>query len=318
MKSRILLSRISSSTLSLRVGSVTATHYTHPLAGHRRLDGKSVDRTVVETRLHRLLDQLVLLDPREALELRRGDGRAQVIVRARLVDDLDLRSRQGGLDHQTHLVGRNRHRSGGRLGGPGSFHKLAAAAELDARAAMRFAGLDLGGVDRLPPLEGDVFGLALGEQALDRAAVDRQLRIRELLRLQVLEEAIDRLLSVLLVGADHAGGAPLDPADRVKPGHDLARAVVDPATLIVDQSAAFVERHPVDRHARVADRAQHHAALDRLALAGVDGADAPGVVALELVAGHHDPLHLATPLDLDRGAEEAHHDLLVLALRLAL
>src|SRR5512144_2954147 len=100
MKRRTLLSRISSSTLSLSAGSVMATHYTQPLLRDRRLDGERVDRAVVEARLHRLLDQLVLLDPREALELGRGDGGAQVVLGAGLVDDLDLRARQGGLDHQ--------------------------------------------------------------------------------------------------------------------------------------------------------------------------------------------------------------------------
>src|SRR5256885_16666337 len=104
MKRRTWLSRISSSTLSLSVGSVIDIHYTQTLLRRRRLDGKRVDRAVVEAALDGLLDQLVLLDPREALELRSRDRGAQVILGARFVDHLDLGSGQRGLDHQPHLV----------------------------------------------------------------------------------------------------------------------------------------------------------------------------------------------------------------------
>ena len=69
----------------------------------------------------------------------------------------------------------------------------------------------------------------------------------------------------------------------------------------------------VQRLAEVADRAQHHAALDRLALAGVAGADR-AVLLDQLVAADHDPLDPAVALDLDRRAEEAQHDPLLLAL----
>ena len=54
-------------------------------------------------------------------------------------------------------------RSGGRLG-LRSLDQLVNTAELYPRAAVRLARLDLGGVDRLPALEGDVVGPALVEQ----------------------------------------------------------------------------------------------------------------------------------------------------------
>src|SRR4051812_20772679 len=182
---------------------------------------------------------------------------------------------------------------------------------------MRLARLDLGRVDRLPALEGDVVGLALVEQSLDRAAVGGQLRLGDPAGLEVLEEPVDRLLGVLLVRADHARGTALDPADRVEAGDLLAVAVVDGAAVVVDQAAAVIERQPLDRDALVADRTQHHPALDRLALAGVDRADAAVFAALQLVLPDDDPLDLALALDLDGGAEEAERDLLGLALGLA-
>ena len=162
--------------------------------------------------------------------------------------------------------------------------QLVHAAELDPRAAVRLAGLDLGRVDRLPALEGDVVGLALVEQGLDRASVAGELGLGDLPGLEVREELVDGLLGVLLVGPDHAGGAPLDPADRVEARDLLAIAVVDAARLVVDQAAALVEGDALDRDPLVADRAQDQAALDRLALAGVDGTDPAGLVPLELVA----------------------------------
>src|SRR5215204_664965 len=131
MKSRIWFSRISSSTRSLRVGSVIATHHTHGL------DGERMDRAVVEARLDRLLDEPVLLDARKALELGGADRRAQVILGAGLIDDLDLRARQRGLDHQADLVGRDRHRSGCGLGRLGGLDQLFRATELDAWATVR-------------------------------------------------------------------------------------------------------------------------------------------------------------------------------------
>src|SRR4051812_20627830 len=199
--------------------------------------------------------------------------------------------------------------SGGGLRGLGGLDHLFGPAELDARAAVRLAGLDLGGVDRLPALERDVIGLALVEQGLDRAAVGGQIGLRHHARLEILEELVDGLLRVLLVRADHAGGTALDPPNCVEPGNLVALAVVDLAGLVVNQASAFVEWDALDRDALVADGAEDHPALDRLALAGVDGTDAAVLASLQLVLPDDDPLDLAIALDLDGGAEKAERDL---------
>src|SRR5205085_604534 len=64
----------------------------------------------------------------------------------------------------------------------------------------------------------------------------------------------DRLPGVVLVGADDAGRAALDPAGDV-----LARrrrpVAQDPARLVGDRAGALVDRQPGQRHAPVAHRA---------------------------------------------------------------
>jgi uncharacterized protein len=66
-----------------------------------------VDRAVVEALLDGGLDQAVLIDPREAVELRRVHGGAQVIAGAGLIDHLDLGAGQRRHDHRLyfHQVG---------------------------------------------------------------------------------------------------------------------------------------------------------------------------------------------------------------------
>src|SRR4051812_17386930 len=86
------------------------------------------------------------------------------------------------------------------------------------------------------------------------------------------------------------------------------------AAVVVDQAASIVEGETVDRDSLVADRTQDEAALDRLPLAGVDGPNPARPVALKLVLADHDALDLAVALNLDRRAQEAHHDPLLLAL----
>src|SRR5688572_18507834 len=81
------------------------------LARDRGLDRERVDRAVLEARLDRLLDQPVLVDPREPLELRSGDGRVEVVLRAGLVHHLDLGSGQGRLDQQADLCDRDGHQT---------------------------------------------------------------------------------------------------------------------------------------------------------------------------------------------------------------
>src|SRR5262245_53094744 len=105
MNRRTWFSFSSCSTWSFRVGSVMGSHLSQALLRDRGLDRKRVDRAVVEARLTGLLHQLVLLDPREALELGGGDGGVEMVLGAGLVDHLDLGPRKRGLDHQPHLVG---------------------------------------------------------------------------------------------------------------------------------------------------------------------------------------------------------------------
>ena len=78
--------------------------------------------------------------------------------------------------------------------------------ELHPRAAVRLAGGLLDAVDRLPPRVGHVVGLALGQQLLERVAA----RVGGLVQapgVEVLEQRVDRLLGVALVGADDPGRA---------------------------------------------------------------------------------------------------------------
>src|SRR3954447_11812158 len=126
------------------------------------------------------------------------------------------------------------------------------------------------------------------------------------------------LLGVLLVGADHAARPALDPTDDVLARDLLAVGAEYPAALVADHAAVVVEGKALERAAPVADRAEHEAALELLALAGIDGADAPRLVLLKLIAADHDLLDLAVALYLDGRAQEAQHDAAALALGLAL
>ena len=189
--------------------------------------------------------------------------------------------------------------------------------ELDPGAAVGLAAADLGLVDRLPVLEADVADAALGEQLLDRGRLG-VLGVEQGLRLDVGEQVGDGLQRVFLVGADHAGGAALDPAGRVVA--DLVAGVVGvehAAALVEDQAALLVEGDALDRDAGVADRAQHQAALELFALAGVLGPQRAALLD-QLVAADDDLLDLAVALDLDRRGEEAEDDPLLLALGRAL
>src|SRR5205814_6947125 len=89
--------------------------------------------------------------------------------------------------------------------------------------------------------------------------------------------------------------------------------VDDPPALVRDYAAALVERNPFEPDALVADRAQDEPAFDRLALPRVASADRSGIVPVELVARHDQPLDLAVPLDLDRRAQKTQRDPLPLA-----
>src|SRR5918995_71389 len=198
----------------------------------------------------------------------------------------------------------------------GDLHHLVDLAELDSRSSQRLAALDLGAVDRLPALVGHVVGAALGHERVDGIA-SRAGRLRYAAGLEVLEQAVDGVLGVLLVRAYHSARPAFDPPDPLLPGLVPAAIAGDhPAGLVGDHAAPIVERDAVDRHALVADRAQDEPRLDRLALPGVAGPERPRLVAMELVAPHHDALDAAVALDLDRRREEAQHDSPRLALGL--
>src|SRR5436190_545423 len=163
--------------------------------------------------------------------------------------------------------------------GPRRLHHLLDAHELYARAAQRLAALPLGEVDRLPALIGDEVGGAFGEQVGDRRPISGQLRGGDAPGLRVGDQVVDRLLRVLLVGADHARRAAFDPADGVVAREVVARGGVDdPPALVRDYAAALVERNPFEPDALVADRAQDEPAFDRLALPRVASADRSGFV----------------------------------------
>src|SRR5688572_22167664 len=85
-------------------------------------------------------------------------------------------------------------------------------AELDPRPAVGLAGGLLGAVDCLPPRVHHRLGVALREDVLEAAAPAR----RELPGPGVLEQELDCLRRVLLVRADHAARAALDPAGRIE------------------------------------------------------------------------------------------------------
>src|SRR3954454_22025552 len=159
---------------------------------------------------------------------------------------------------------------------------LAGAHELDPRAALRRAQRALVLVDRPPPLPRDEVRAALGQPLLAglRAGVGRRVQRA---RLAVLEDAGDGVGGVLLVGADDARRAALDPADGVLAGGAGAVVADHPAALVADQAAALVERDPGQRQAAVADRAQPQPAGDHLLLIGGDGTQAAARVGLDAV-----------------------------------
>src|SRR5206468_4118056 len=126
-------------------------------------------------------------------------------------------------------------------------------------------------------------GDAAAEPRLDRVAL-RALRLAQATRLRVLDQLGDRVGGVLLVRADHARRAALDPADDVLAGDRLAVLGRHAPAVVADQAAALVERHARQRPAAVADRAQHEAALDHLLLARRDRLEVAVLVGFDPVA----------------------------------
>ena len=135
--------------------------------GGRGLHRQRVDRAVVEARLHRRLDQPVLLDPREALELGGGDDGAAGAGRRRL--RRRPRPRRPAGPPRSSPAARLRSTAIGSADALADrVEHLVDADELDPGTAVGLAAADLGLVDRLPVLEGDVADALLGEQLLDR------------------------------------------------------------------------------------------------------------------------------------------------------
>ena len=122
----------------------------------------------------------------------------------------------------------------------------------------------------------------------------------------VLEQELDGLGRVLLVRADHARRAALDPAGAVD-------AVPHAAALVRDRAGALVEGDAGQLDAAVADAAEDEPALERLGLVSRDRA----LVLVEDVADELDPLDPLVPEDRYWRAEELEDDAPRLSFRLA-
>ena len=110
---------------------------------------------------------------------------------------------------------------------------------------------------------------------------------------EILEQQLDRLRCVLLVRADHAARAALDPARDVHAGRDAAALVRDRAGLLVEWDTG-------KRDAAIADAAKDDARRHGLALAGRDSAERAGRVGFEPVPHEVDRLDPTPARDLHR------------------
>ena len=175
--------------------------------------------------------------------------------------------------------------------------------ELDARATVRLARPRSIGVDRLPARVADVLDAAIDEQLLDRLGGRRRIAPLQQSGARVLEQQLDGLGRVLLVRADHAARAALDPARAVDAGH-----AGDASILVRDRRAPRVERDSGELDAEVADAAEDDAARDRLALVRRLGAHAAVRVGDQPVADHLDRLDALVAEDRDRRDAETQPD----------
>src|ERR1700739_2516515 len=127
--------------------------------------------------------------------------------------------------------------------------------ELDPGPAGRLAQGALVPVDLAPALVGDQIGPALLEHLVDALGVGG-IRVVQQAGVDVPQDRVDRLLRILLVRSDHAGGAALDPADGVLAEAALPIGADHSASLICDHRPALVEGNSWQRLAPVADRPQ--------------------------------------------------------------
>src|SRR5205823_8572313 len=183
--------------------------------------------------------------------------------------------------------------------------QLVPRAELHARPARLLTGCPLQVVDRRPAGVLDDAQAALREQRIDGGGGRLGLRL-EPSRGGVLEQELDRLGRVLLIRADHARRAALDPAGAVDAG-------LDATTLVRDRAARGVEPHARQLDSVVAHAAEDETARERLVL----GRRHSTGVRVELVADELDSLDSLLAEDRHGGVEEAENDLARLALRLS-
>src|SRR5439155_14160123 len=143
-----------------------------------------------------------------------------------------------------------------RVGGSASLRRLeqlVPRAELHPRAAELLAGGSLVVVDRRPARVHDETRHAAREEAVDLLESDVLARSIA----QVFEQQPNRFRCVLLVGADDAARAPLDPPRRIDAGPDAA-------AVVRHRSRPLVERDARKLDAAVPDAAEDDAGLERL------------------------------------------------------
>src|SRR5204863_393132 len=158
------------------------------------------------------------------------------------------------------------------------------------------AGRPLDFVDRRPAGVLDDRHATLCEQHVDRGGGRFRFRLEATCG-GVLQQELDRLGRVLLVRADYARRAALDPAGAVD-------ARLDAAALVGDRATLLVENHARQPDAVVADAAEDEPTRQRLVLVRRHGA----VVRVELVADELDSLDPLLAEDRHGRVEEAEDD----------
>jgi hypothetical protein len=118
-------------------------------------------------------------------------------------------------------------------------------------------------VDRLPAVPLDDGGGAGAQPRAGGLAVGVG-QLRQPPGAGVLDDLGDGVGGVLLVRADHAARAALDPADAVLARLRLPVLAAHAAAVVADQAAPEVERDVGERRAAVADRADDEPAGDDL------------------------------------------------------
>ena len=113
----------------------------------------------------------------------------------------------------------------------------------------------------------------------------------------VLEQELHRLGRILLVGADHAARAALDPAGAVHTRYRRARVVQDTADIVPDRRPPVIERNAGHGRAPITDAAQHQPTRNHLALVGGHRVDPTARIRDQLVPDDLDRLDAAVAQD---------------------